>query len=90
MDECGKAVFYTKAVAKKISHELIADPRGIPQGLDVALLRLPEQLRPEQLGAIGFMGATRPGAWQKEGVFSLYLGGSLEGRGTLARWPRRV
>jgi len=31
------------------------------------------------------MGATRPGGWQKIGVFSLYLGGTLEGAGAVGK-----
>src|SRR5579862_79816 len=85
MDECGKAVFYTKAVAKKISQDLINDARGIPKGLTINFSGCPNNCGQNSSGAIGLMGATRPGAWQKEGVYSLYLGGSLEGAGVVGK-----
>jgi len=85
LDECGKAVFYTKNVAKQISSDLIADSRGIPKGLTIHFSGCPNNCGQNSSAAIGFMGATRPGAWQKEGVFSLYLGGSLEGAGAVGK-----
>lgn len=85
MDECVKGVFYTKAVAKKISQELIEDSRGIPKGLTIHFSGCPNNCGQNSSAAIGFMGATRPGAWQKEGVYSLYLGGTLEGAGFVGK-----
>jgi sulfite reductase beta subunit-like hemoprotein len=85
LDECGKAVFYTKNVAKQISQDLINDSRGIPKGLTIHFSGCPNNCGQNSSGAIGFMGATRPGAWQKEGVYSLYLGGTLEGAGAIGK-----
>lgn len=85
LDECGKAVFYTKAVAKQISSDLIADSRGIPKGLTIHFSGCPNNCGQNSSAAIGFMGALRPGAWQKEGVYSLYLGGTLEGAGAVGK-----
>lgn len=85
MDECVKGIFYTKSVAKKISQDLINDARGIPKGLTIHFSGCPNNCGQNSSAAIGFMGATRPGTWQKEGVFSLYLGGSLEGAGVVGK-----
>src|SRR5437667_9158715 len=85
MDECVKGVFYTKAVAKKISQELIEDSRGIPKGLTIHFSGCPNNCGQNSSAAIGFMGALRPGGWQKAGVYSLYLGGTLEGNGAVGK-----
>ena len=85
MDECVKGIYYTKAVAKTLSQELINDPRGMPKGLTIHFSGCPNNCGQNSSAAIGFMGAQRPGAWQKEGVYSLYLGGSLEGAGHVGK-----
>ena len=85
MDECVKAVYYTKAPAKVITDKLFADVRGIPKGLTIHFSGCPNNCGQNSSAAIGFMGATRPGGWQKIGVFSLYLGGSLEGKGAVGK-----
>jgi ferredoxin-nitrite reductase len=85
LDECGKAVFYTKATAKQITHKLLNDERGIPKGLTVHFSGCPNNCGQNSSAAIGFMGALRPGGWQKVGVYSLYLGGTLEGNGAVGK-----
>jgi ferredoxin-nitrite reductase len=85
MDECVKAVFYTKAPAKQITTALTADARGMPKGLTIHFSGCPNNCGQNSSAAIGFMGATRPGGWQKVGVFSLYLGGTLEGDGAVGK-----
>jgi len=85
LDECGKAVFYTKAPARQITEKLLADSRGIPKGLTVHFSGCPNNCGQNSSAAIGFMGALRPGGWQKVGVYSLYLGGTLEGNGAIGK-----
>jgi ferredoxin-nitrite reductase len=85
LDECGKAVFYTKAPAKQITAKLLADTRGLPKGLTVHFSGCPNNCGQNSSAAIGFMGALRPGGWQKVGVYSLYLGGTLEGNGAVGK-----
>ena len=85
LDECVKAVYYTKAPAKQITNMMLADSRGIPKGLTIHFSGCPNNCGQNSSAAIGFMGATRPGGWQKVGVFSLYLGGSFEGTGTVGK-----
>ena len=85
MDECVKAVFYTKQPAKVVTQKLYSDVRGVPKGLTVHFSGCPNNCGQNSSAAIGFMGATRPGGWQKIGVFSLYLGGSLEGAGAVGK-----
>jgi len=85
LDECVKAVFYTKASARQITNMMNADERGWPRGLTIHYSGCPNNCGQNSSAAIGFMGATRPGGWQKIGVFSLYLGGSFEGAGALGK-----
>ena len=85
LDECVKAVYYTKAPARQITNILAADARGIPKGLTIHFSGCPNNCGQNSSAAIGFMGATRPGGWQKVGVFSLYLGGTLEGSGVVGK-----
>jgi ferredoxin-nitrite reductase len=85
MDECVKAVYYTKAPARQIAEKLHADVRGIPKGLTIHFSGCPNNCGQNSSAAIGLMGATRPGGWQKIGVFSLYLGGTLEGNGAVGK-----
>jgi ferredoxin-nitrite reductase len=85
LDECGKAVFYTKASAKQVTNMMNADERGWPKGLTIHYSGCPNNCGQNSSAAIGFMGATRPGGWQKIGVFSLYLGGTFEGNGAVGK-----
>ncbi len=85
MDECVKAVFYTKQPAKVVTQKIYSDVRGVPKGLTIHFSGCPNNCGQNSSAAIGFMGATRPGGWQKIGVFSLYLGGTLEGSGHVGK-----
>jgi len=85
LDQCGKAVWYTKATAKELTKIMNADERGWPKGLTVHFSGCPNNCGQNGSAAIGFMGAQRPGGWQKVGVFMLYLGGSFEGAGVVGK-----
>ncbi|HEY3320635.1 MAG TPA: nitrite/sulfite reductase [Planctomycetota bacterium] len=83
--ECGKAVFYTKTAAKQLTHGLHLELRDVPRGLNIHFSGCPNNCAQHSLGAIGFMGASRPAGWRKAGVYSLYLGGSMQNEGTFGK-----
>jgi sulfite reductase beta subunit-like hemoprotein len=85
LDECVKGLYYTKAPARQITQMLLSDSRSMPKGLTVHFSGCPNNCAQNSSAAIGFMSATRPGGWQKIGVFSLYLGGSLRESGALGK-----
>ncbi len=84
--ECGKALWYTKTVAGQITGLIHKDGmRDLPRGLTINFSGCPNNCGQHGLAAIGFMGAVKTEGWRKSGVYSLYLGGLMNGEGMLSR-----